>query len=248
MNSNIELLTSQISEKKNLINYKMPFPDNSFDSLKKILMVEWICNSNMLEGNTLNLQETATVLDGTTVGGKTIKEHLEVLNYKKAIEYTENILNDGRELSEDIIKNIHELLFENIDILNAGIYRKNDIKLLKLETKPITYTLIQSEINSFIKWYKSLDNSEPVSKCAMLHAKFVNISPFSMGNLKVALLLLNFALISNGLVSIVVNESTMEEYIKIIKSTFNKNNYDLLTEFVAKQINEQLDNYIQLLI
>lgn len=248
MNSNILSLISQITEKRNLIDYRMPFPDEVFDPLREDLIVEWICTSNSLEGNSLNVDDTKTVLSGITVGGKTIDEHLAVINYKKAIDYIENITNDGRELSEDIIKNTHELLFENIDVLNSGMYRKSDIKLPMIEERPISYTLIQSEMNSLIKWYHSFDSSNPVVRCSMLHGKFVNISPFSMGNMKVSLLLLNSALINSGLVPIVIHEKILNEYIGIIKNLFHKNNYDNLSEFIAREVNEQLDSYIQLLL
>ena len=45
-------------------------------------------HSNAIEGNTLTLNETATIiLDSTLPGGKSIREVFEVLNHKKAIDY-----------------------------------------------------------------------------------------------------------------------------------------------------------------
>ena len=52
------------------------------------LSVRITYHSNAIEGNTLTLNETATIiLDSTIPGGKSIREVFEVLNHKKAIDY-----------------------------------------------------------------------------------------------------------------------------------------------------------------
>ena len=44
-------------------------------------------HSNAIEGNTLTLNETATIiLDSTIPGNKSVREVFEVLNHKKAID------------------------------------------------------------------------------------------------------------------------------------------------------------------
>ncbi|MFV9505446.1 MAG: hypothetical protein AB4911_12895 [Oscillochloridaceae bacterium umkhey_bin13] len=44
-------------------------------------------NSNAIEGNTLTLRETEMVIDhGITVGGKTLREHLEATNHAEAFD------------------------------------------------------------------------------------------------------------------------------------------------------------------
>ena len=45
-------------------------------SLRESINLEWTYNSNGIDVNTLTLRETQIVLEGKTVGGKSIKEHL----------------------------------------------------------------------------------------------------------------------------------------------------------------------------
>lgn len=61
-------------------------------SLREKLLLEWTYNSNAIEGNTLTINETKVVLEGITVGGKTMREHLEVINHRDAISYVEEIV------------------------------------------------------------------------------------------------------------------------------------------------------------
>jgi len=67
------------------------------------------------------------VLEGITVGGKTLKEHFEVINHEQAILYIEDIVDKKEPLTEWQIRNIHALILKNIDDRNAGVYRKENV-------------------------------------------------------------------------------------------------------------------------
>ena len=55
--------------------------------LQEQLTVEWIYNSNAIEGSTLTLRETQLILEtGLTIGGKSLREHFEVINHREAID------------------------------------------------------------------------------------------------------------------------------------------------------------------
>lgn len=75
----------EVDKLKQKLDNKRPIPKETLKLLKESINLEWTCNSNGIEGNTLTLRETQVVLEGITVGGKTIKEHLEAINHEKAI-------------------------------------------------------------------------------------------------------------------------------------------------------------------
>jgi Fic family protein len=55
--------------------------------LKKLYDVRFTYHSNAIEGNTLTQRETELVLEtGITVGGKTLREHLEGIGHRDAID------------------------------------------------------------------------------------------------------------------------------------------------------------------
>lgn len=82
---------TQIDQKKALLDAIRPLPKYTLKSLEEKLLLEWTYNSNAIEGNTLTMQETKIVLEGITVGGKTMREHLEVINHRDAIRFVEEI-------------------------------------------------------------------------------------------------------------------------------------------------------------
>lgn len=97
----------EIDSKKKMLDSKRPLSPYIVKNLKEKVLLEWTYNSNAIEGNTLTMKETKVVLEGITVGGKTMREHLEVINHRDAILYVEEIVGNNEPLTEWQIQNIH---------------------------------------------------------------------------------------------------------------------------------------------
>ena len=82
----------QIDLKKQQLDTKRSSPTHTVESLREKLFLEWTYNSNAIEGNTLTINETKVVLEGITVGGKTMREHMEVINHQDALFYVEEFV------------------------------------------------------------------------------------------------------------------------------------------------------------
>jgi hypothetical protein len=91
-NSNFPL----IDQKKQQLDSMRPLPTHTFASLREKMILDWTYHSNAIEGNTLTLSETKIVLEGITVGGKSMHEHLEAINHKEAILYLERLGSEKR--------------------------------------------------------------------------------------------------------------------------------------------------------
>lgn len=106
---------------KKRLDSKRPLPVHTLKSLRESQLVDWTYNSNAIEGNTLTLMETKVVLEGITIGGKTMREHLEVINHRDAIFSVEDIVKSNVHLTEWQIKNIHRLVLKGITDEYAGV-------------------------------------------------------------------------------------------------------------------------------
>ena len=120
-------MIEQIDLKKQQLDAKSPLPKYTVQSLREKLFLEWTYNSNAIEGNTLTINETKVVLEGITVGGKTMREHLEVINHRDAISYVEEVVHKEEPFSEWQIKNLHRLILKGIDDGYAGVYRDQQV-------------------------------------------------------------------------------------------------------------------------
>jgi len=119
-------LLEQIDSKKRKLDGFRPLASEAVKNLKRLFDVDFTYNSTVIEGNTLSLRETRVVLlDGVTIGGKSIHEHLEVINHKEAIDYIERLAHKNiDEYTRQDILNIHSIVLKNIDNKNAGKYRE----------------------------------------------------------------------------------------------------------------------------
>ena len=69
-------LAKRIAEKKARLDALRPLPSAILARLNERFTLEWIYNSNAIEGSTLSLQETRLILEtGLTIGGKSLRDH-----------------------------------------------------------------------------------------------------------------------------------------------------------------------------
>lgn len=80
-----------IARLKATLDQHRPLDPAIVRNLREDLIVRWTYHSNAIEGNTLTLEETR-VVEGITVGGKSIREHLEAVNHKNAILLLEDLV------------------------------------------------------------------------------------------------------------------------------------------------------------
>ena len=111
------------NEYRTKINEHRPLSEDALKQIKEYYKIGLTYASNAIEGNTLNLAETKVVLeDGITIGGKSLKEHYEAIGHAKAfdkiVELSQNAI-----FTEEDIKSLHKLFYNQIDEVNAGKYR-----------------------------------------------------------------------------------------------------------------------------
>jgi Fic family protein len=129
----------EIDELKKRLDNLRPLPENTVRTLREQQILEWTYHSNAIEGNTLTLKETKVVLEGITIGGKSLREHFEVINHKEAIDYVEELVQTRAPLSEWQIKSIHHLVLKNVDNKNAGAYRQENVLISGATHRPPNY-------------------------------------------------------------------------------------------------------------
>lgn len=212
----------------------------SIRNLDKDFQIKYIYNSNAIEGNTLTLHETKVVLEGITIGGKTLREHFEVINHAEAILYIEDMVKNKEELSDYAIKSIHSLILKNIDNDNAGRYRNQNVIISGAEHIPPSHILVQEKMEEFINWYKSCNNMHPVLKAAKVHVDFVGIHPFIDGNGRVSRLIMNLELLKSGYQAVSIRNDKKSAYYEALDYAHCHNDYSLFYNLIAEYELERL--------
>lgn len=235
----------QINDKKQQLDSKRPLPKYTLQSLREKLFLEWTYNSNAIEGNTLTLQETKVVLEGITVGGKTLREHLEIINHQEAIQYVEEIVQTQESLSEWQIKNLHRLVLKGIDDAYAGVYRNQQVFISGAVHTPPSPVQIPEQMEKLMHWYKEeAQQLHPVERGAMLHALFVGIHPFIDGNGRTSRLLLNLELMKSGYPPVIIRVENRLAYYSALDQAHTTYDYHAFIQLVVKEVEASLDLYL----
>lgn len=238
----------EVDRKKQILDSKKPFPIHTLRSIREHLIVNWTYHSNAIEGNTLTLSETKVALEGITIGGKTIKEHLEVINHKEAILYVEDIVRREEPLSEWQIKSIHRLILKGIIDDHAGNYRAENVIISGALHIPPDYLQVKALMEELIQTYELnwLTNCHPVERSSLLHIDFVKIHPFIVGNGRTARLLLNFELMKNGYPPIVIEKEDRAEYYRTLDHAHTTGDSRPFIDLIVKTLDKTFDFYLRL--
>lgn len=247
--SNLNNLLSEIDSFKAKLDTLRPLPTSALEKIQEALEIAYTYESNRIEGNTLTLQETALVInEGLTISGKSMKEHLEVINHSEAIDFIKDIAKKDIEIDERLIKEIHAIILHSIDKENAGVYRNVSVMISGSEHMPPAPYLIEEQMNNFIGQFKQMQTDEvhPVLIAGYLHNELVKIHPFVDGNGRTSRLLMNLYLLRTGYVIINLkgdNDSKLRYYQSLEKShlTNDTNDFDTL---VAENELESLARYL----
>lgn len=234
----LEFDFSYIDSLKKYIDQHRPFSKGLANSLHEKLIVEWTYNSNAIEGNTLTLSETKVVLEGITIGGKSMVEHLETINHREAILFVEELISNKAPLSEWNIKNMHALILKEIDN-NAGKYRTENVVISGVKHMPPKYYHVGDMMQNLIDEYKNEWNDyHPVVRATLLHGEFVKIHPFIEGNGRTSRLLLNFELMKKGYTPIIIKNEDRVKYYDVLDLAHTTMNYEPFIQLVSKLLVE----------
>ncbi|VVB87533.1 Fic/DOC family protein [uncultured archaeon] len=239
-----EKLLSRINEKIQRLNSLRPLPADAVKKLHEEMRLLHTYHSNAIEGNTLTLQETKLVLEeGITIGGKSLREHLEATNNARAFDLIEDIAKRKETIDHVVIQKIHEVVTSGI-LEDAGKYRTGNVRITGSPKTPPDWSKVPKLMDELIKKIAQY-NRHPVEVAALLHHWFVEIHPFIDGNGRVSRLLTNLYLIANGYPPIVLKKEDRGKYYRVLRAA-DAGNPGLFANFIAKAEDESLTMYLSI--
>lgn len=227
-------------------NYR-PFPAHVVAQLKEYFRIGLTYTSNALEGNSLTETETKVILeDGLTIGGKTIREHLEAIGHSEAYNLMHQLAQSKHITLDDILE-LHRLFYYHIDQANAGKYRTVKIIVTGTEFQfpstdqlPVLMKDFSNELPMLEKTY------HPVEYAARAHLRLVTIHPFIDGNGRTARLLMNLALLQHGYAITIIPPIMRTHYFAALRKS-NNGDIEPFIDFIFEMVYESHKDYLRLL-
>jgi Fic family protein len=235
----------RLEEKKNLLDTKRPLPYSVLEKVRHQLSIEWTYHSNSIEGNTLTENETQMVLlDGTTVKGKSLREHFEVFNHDRALKQLYELVHADYQINVRDILCIHELVLRSIEDYAAGRFRTGSVRIVGANFVPPAAHKVPDLMEELI----SFVNENPyqlsdIMLATLFHHQFVHIHPFADGNGRTVRLIMNALLLKKGFPPAIILKPDRKKYYEALNAA-NRGNYNKLGLLMLQAADRSLSIYL----
>ncbi len=219
-------------------------------SIQKELLGERVYNSNAIEGSTLTLRETRSVLQtGEIVDVGRKREATEAINLGKAIAEVQEMVGN-RESWTDLARltAVHTTLLADVNDGAAGVIRSERVMITGAKHQPPNSQKLDSLLEQFFGTLKgatdrAATNAEPILLATWVHWAIASIHPFMDGNGRMARLWQDLILFGHGLTAAVIRQQDRDEYYSALGSA-DDGDFNPLTQLVARSLSKTLQIYV----
>ncbi|NRT12070.1 Fic family protein [Flavobacterium sp. 14A] len=216
----------------------------SNSKLQEDLALTYLYESNRLDGNSLSKIETELILnEGQSIAGKSMHEHLDVINHQEAMQYTQKIIDTNTNLTVAAILELHQLLYRGITPKEAGSFRTTEITVKNNLFSPSTAKNIATDLDDLLLWLNdNVDHLHPLILVATFKIKFVTLQPFKQGTAKIARLLMNVILVKNTMTPIIIKSDadSKNTYMNSLIASMQEEKNANFTHFIIQQQEDSL--------
>lgn len=232
-----------IEQRKRRLDALRPLTARSLAALDAWYDVELTFTSNAIEGSTLTRSETAIVLEkGLTVAGKPLKDHLEAIDHKEALDYVRALAVAGEPLREGDVREVHQLVLRRSNPADAGVYSRHQRAVAGSKVAFPSPAEIGPLMGDLGRWLASTEASP--DKAFEAHLRLASIHPFSDGNGRTARLLMNLVLLRGGYPPVVIGPEQRPEYVDALERRQLTGDEAPYRQLMASRLLASLDDYL----
>lgn len=238
-------LHARLEEKKGRLDLHRPLAPAIARRIHEDLRIRLTYHSNALEGNTLSLRETQVVIEeGITIGGHTLREHLEATNHAHAFDTLLTLAEGHVPITVEAILRLHALILHDLHE-TAGQWRNQAVFIRGSNHRPPHADQVPELMVQWVRWLEGEGlNYPPVLRAAIAHHGFVAVHPFIDGNGRTARLLLNLQLLRDGYVPAFVLREWKLRYLQALQAA-DAGEYRPLVNLIGQAVEAGLDFYLE---
>jgi Fic family protein len=243
----LEALIEGIDRKKARLDRLRPLSASAIAQLQKHYDVDLTYTSNAIEGNTLTLRETAEVIEhGITVGGKSLRDHLEAVDHYEALLWTRQLAATATPVDENAVCELHRRIVARSQPEIAVVYSRNP---RRIAGSPVIFpnpAKIPHLMENFGAWLKEAPSKLP-GVAFDAHFRLTAIHPFGDGNGRTARLLMNLLLIRNGYPPVAVRPEDRKTYLDALERASLADDLRPFQTFMHERLDATLGEYLSAL-
>jgi Fic family protein len=238
-----ESAPARIAALKRELDALRPLSAAALAQLQKHYDVELTFTSNAIEGNTLTLRETAEVIEhGITVGGKSLREHLEALDHYDALLWMRDLASGEASIGEGVVCELHRRIVARSRPDIAGVYSTLPRRVAgspAIFPNPAKIPDLMAELG------RQLEAASPTDEAAFdAHFRLTAIHPFADGNGRTARLLMNLILLRGGYPPVAVRPEDRAAYLAALETGSVSDDLGPYRALMSRRLAETLEAYV----
>ena len=242
----METIDDAVAGKKAALDKLRPVSRKGLANLAAWYDVELTYSSNAIEGNTLTRSETAIVLEkGITIGGKPLRDHMEAIGHKDALDYVRQVAASPDPIRENDIRQIHSLVVGRVDPQSAGRYSDAQRLISGTPYVPPTPAEVVPLMGDFGRWLAKAPATAETAVTA--HERLVTIHPFGDGNGRTGRLLMNLVLMRGGYPPVVIGPEHRTAYNDGLQALQVGRDPLPYRQFMTDRLDASLDHHLLIL-
>jgi Fic family protein len=236
----------RIAALKAQLDAMRPLSGAALAQLQKHYDVELTYTSNAIEGNTLTLRETAEVIEhGVTVGGKSLRDHLEALDHYDALLWMRGLASGREPVGEGTVCELHRRIVARSRPDIAGVYSTQPRRIAGSPAIFPNPAKIPDLMAAFGAWLEAAAPSPDAAFDA--HYRLTAIHPFGDGNGRTARLLMNLLLLRGGYPPMAVRPEDRAEYLAALETGSVSGDLAPFHTIMATRLADTLAAYVEVL-
>jgi Fic family protein len=241
-----DTLQQSVRAKKGRLDALRPLSSGALRALQKSYDVELTYGSNALEGNTLTLRETAEVIEhGITVGGKTLREHLEAADHYNAVLWMRELADAGTPLGEATVRELHRRIVLRSQPEVAGVYSLHPRRIAGSRAVFPNPAKVPELMRQFGEWLGAAEATP--STAFEAHFRLAAIHPFGDGNGRTARLLMNLILLRGGYPPVAVRPEERMTYLETLEEASQSRELRSFQIFMHGRLDATMGEYVSVL-
>ena len=251
----------QATAMKRDIDGRRPFSRNMEEHVLQQTLRIWNYNSNAIEGNKLTYGETLTLLlYGITAKGKPLKDHLDIIGHRDAVEVMLDMVKGERPLRQTDVRQLHQIMLkedypqraitpdgrEVFRMIHVGVYKSEPNHVRTAEGEMHYFAepnAVPGLMRDLLDWYaeaEKVDEVHPLLRAAILHHEFVSIHPFDDGNGRIGRMVMNFALMRAGYPIAIIPVAKRVDYYSALENA-DGGDYVPLVDYIGGHLHSALE-------
>ena len=188
----------------------------NFLDISDEFLVSLVQSALAFDNPSLKKADVVKVLNGEVVGVNPDKVR-KIINQKNAFLKVLQMAKDKVELDENTLKDLHQILCEG-EAEVGGLYRRVNISVKGSNHTPCSYEKVYDRMDKYFVFMQEGPKGDLWEYISYLHLQLAKIHPFLDGNGRLARLVLNYELMKNGFMPVIITSDERDKYFSALES------------------------------